>query len=77
MPPVIGLVFVQGALGVALFLLGRWGRHNAQELAPGYLNEDERQRRVVVMRRGGMACLVAGYSVAGSALLVLMASLLQ
>lgn len=76
MPPVIGLAFIQGALGVTLLLLGRWGRHNAQELAPRYLNEDERQRRVVVIRRGGMACLVAGYSVAGSVLLVLMAGLL-
>jgi len=39
--------------------LGVWGRSHAHELVPGNLAEGERQHRVSVLRRGGLAAQFA------------------
>lgn len=46
------------ALAVALVLLGRWGRGNADRLVPAGLGAEERARRVRVLRRGAAASYV-------------------
>lgn len=42
-----------------LALIGWWGRRNAETLAPQHMPEQERRRRVGVMRRGGLSCQAA------------------
>jgi hypothetical protein len=50
----IGLLLVAGS--AVLFLLGYWGRRNAEDLVPVSLDADERARRTRVLRRGSLAC---------------------
>jgi hypothetical protein len=52
-------------LGAAVFLVGVWGRRNAVSLLPPSLPERDRERKVVVYRRGATACQVAGVLLAG------------
>lgn len=47
-------------LGAAVLLVGVWGRRNATSLLPVTLTAEDRRRRVVVYRRGALACQVAG-----------------
>jgi hypothetical protein len=56
-------------LATSLVLLGRWGRHNAETLAPEALPEHERHHRAGVLRRGGLACHVAAGLLAAAGLL--------
>ncbi|MCU1651093.1 MAG: hypothetical protein JWQ60_2242 [Pseudonocardia sp.] len=50
-----GLLLAGSAM---LFLLGYWGRRNAEDLVPVSLHPDERARRTRVLRRGSMTCCV-------------------
>jgi ABC-type Fe3+ transport system permease subunit len=45
-------------LAALLVLIGRWGRRNAESLAPRGMPERERAQRAGVLRRGGIACHV-------------------
>ncbi|MGQ0575693.1 MAG: hypothetical protein ACT4RN_16040 [Pseudonocardia sp.] len=49
------------ALGTVLFLLGAWGRRNADSLGavPG-MPEEHEERRIIGMRRGATTCAVVG-----------------
>lgn len=51
-------VLLVGA-GLAVGLLGRWGRANAVALAPAHLGTDDRERRVRQLHRGAAACYAA------------------
>lgn len=55
------VVVVLGGLGLALLVIGRWGRRGAERLAflPG-LPERHLRRRTAVLRRGATACLLVG-----------------
>lgn len=49
-------VAAQLVLAGALWLIGRWGRGNAEALAG---TDAEREHRVAALRRGGLACYAA------------------
>lgn len=54
-------VIIQLALAGGLFLLGWWGRRRGAVLVAATLPEEVRIRRVTVLRRGALTCLlVAG-----------------
>ncbi|SNR49829.1 hypothetical protein SAMN06265360_107203 [Haloechinothrix alba] len=46
-------------MAAILAALGTWGIRHAPQLAPAPLPEQERRHRTRVLRRGGIACLVA------------------
>lgn len=46
-------------MAAVLAALGTWGIRHAPRLAPGSLPEQERLHRARVLRRGGLACLLA------------------
>lgn len=53
------------AFAVPLFVLGRWGKRKAVELAPPTMSQDARAEKERVIRRGGAAAQVfAGIFVA-------------
>lgn len=47
-------------LGAAVILVGVWGRRNAASLLPATLSTEDRRRKLVVYRRGALACQIAG-----------------
>ncbi|MBA0126493.1 hypothetical protein H0B56_13160 [Haloechinothrix sp. YIM 98757] len=47
------------AMAAILVALGTWGIRHAPRLAPAALPGQERRHRARVLRRGGIACLVA------------------
>lgn len=47
-------------LGAAVLLVGVWGRRNAASLLPATLPAEDRRRKVIVYRRGSLACQIAG-----------------
>jgi hypothetical protein len=55
-----GALVVQLVMGAGLVLIGWWGRTGAAGVVPGSLGDDERARRERVIRRGGIACVLAG-----------------
>lgn len=69
-PAVMGLVAFHLALGGSLILLGRWGRDHATSMSPLYLDEREREIRSAVVRRGGLASILAGALIVLTTLLV-------
>jgi hypothetical protein len=52
-----------------LAALGQWGRTSAEVLAPAYLEEEDRERRAAVVRRGGTACYAGALAMAVAAVL--------
>lgn len=50
------IVLLQWALGVCVFLVGRWGRRKASVLVDVNLDPEDRTNRVGVLRRGAVAC---------------------
>ena len=50
----------QMALALGLMLVGRWGRRRAAALVPTSVCSTDRDRRIVAMRRGAIACEVLG-----------------
>ncbi|KLL11253.1 MULTISPECIES: hypothetical protein [Protofrankia] len=64
-------VIVQVGLGLIVFAVGWWGRHNAEVLVPVRPFDDNRERRVRVARRGAVACQVVGVLLALTNLLLL------
>lgn len=56
-------------LGGMVFLVGLWGRRNADSLLPPTLPERDRARRASVYRRGARACQVVGVLLVGAGLL--------
>ena len=65
---------IQGLLGIALILLGRWGLSRGADLAPAWLDEQERADRASVARRGSLLCIGVGGLLVAFALLVLLLS---
>ncbi|WP_214364758.1 hypothetical protein [Pseudonocardia sp. H11422] len=65
----LAAILTQLALGGGLVLVGVWGRANAARLPPAVLPPEEVRRRARVLRRGGLACVVAGAVLAVTALL--------
>ncbi|MCQ4079214.1 hypothetical protein NGB36_00925 [Streptomyces sp. RB6PN25] len=55
----VGIVS-QMALALGLMLVGRWGRRRAAALVPASLSGTDRDRRIVAMRRGALACKALG-----------------
>lgn len=65
-------VVLQLSLAVGLFVLGTWGRHHSDLLAPRSLPEEHRARRVRALRRGSLACQVIAVVFALAAVPVLL-----
>lgn len=59
------------AAGCAVGALGHWGRSNALLLVPDHYDVDERERKVRSLRRGALACYLAGIVLLGVAVLAL------
>jgi hypothetical protein len=57
-------LLVQLALGGGLVLLGLRGRAGAARAVPEALPAEERDHRAQVIRRGALACIVAGVALA-------------
>ena len=57
-------------LAAMLALIGRWGRRNAETLAPRGMPERERRHRAESLRRGGLACHIASFMLATAGLLI-------
>jgi hypothetical protein len=55
----------------ALLTIGRWGRRRAGERRPRHVTPGEWARRASVMRRGAIACQVAGAAFAVAAVVIL------
>ncbi|TCK26275.1 hypothetical protein [Pseudonocardia endophytica] len=45
-------------MAVALAALGLWARGNVENLVPAQMSGEQRDKRVRVLRRGGITCLV-------------------
>lgn len=59
-------------LAATLAALGRWGRVNGAVLLPAFLADDERERRLAVVRRGGAACYVGAIAMSAVAVLAVL-----
>ena len=53
-----GLVIA--AVGLAMLLLGRWGRQHAESLVPDVVPEPRRSKELRTIRRGVKSCIVVG-----------------
>ncbi|MEU4377242.1 hypothetical protein [Pseudonocardia alni] len=53
-------VAVTLVLGAVLVGVGRWAVVGADRLTPPRMGDDERDRRVRTVRRGGWVCVVVG-----------------
>jgi hypothetical protein len=67
---------VLGALGIALFALGRWGRGNAESLVPAAMPANRQGKELRTIGRGALWCAVFGAfcAVNGAVLIVVAAS---
>lgn len=57
-------------LAILLYLLGIWGRVNAESLAPPSLPDEARRQRVRVLRRGAVTCQVLAFIFVGISTIV-------
>ena len=69
------MIYLTGAVAICLFLIGRWGSHQAAELVPRALDPEAREKKERVMRRGSWVIQIVGvllfsFSVAGIVYLV-------
>ena len=53
-----------------LFHVGMWGWERAETLPPAHMSPEDRAHRTIVMRRGSVACIVAGWVMAASVVFV-------
>ena len=60
------------AFSAGLLIFARWGWTHAEGLVPAYFEEDDRWRRIRTVRRGGVACGVAGAVLAVAAVLAVL-----
>jgi hypothetical protein len=66
----IGTTVVLALLGVAVIGIGRYGLRKGAAMLPDTVNPDQIPHRVAVLRRGAIACVVAGLCVLAAAVLV-------
>ncbi len=66
----IGSAIVLVLLGVATILIGRYGWQRGAEMVPRTTAEHLVPHRVAVLRRGAIACMVAGVMVLAAAVAV-------
>ncbi len=45
------------AMAVALAALGLWARGHAPDLVPAHMSEEQRDKRIRALNRGGVTCL--------------------
>jgi hypothetical protein len=67
-------VVVALAFAIILFIVGGWGRRNAESLAPSAMSTEGRRNSARMMTRGSVACEVFAWVFAGLGLLDLVSS---